>query len=67
MDWVVERSGQRGAYLVTDEEAPGTYLFRTAEAFLKKAPEATVFLIAPVTKLYRERKNITILPYQAMG
>lgn len=67
VDFVIERPEGVSAYIVTDEEAPGTYEFRTAEAFLKKVPQAKVFLLAPVNASHRVEKNIHVVPYQAMG
>ncbi|MBF0491607.1 MAG: AAA family ATPase [Deltaproteobacteria bacterium] len=67
IDWVLERERQRSAYILTEEQAPGTYVFRAAEAFLKKAPQTKVFVLAPVDKPYPETKNIQVLPYGGLG
>lgn len=67
VDLVVEQSGNVTACILTDEEAPGTYLFRTAEAFLKKAPKSKVLVLAPVTDIYKETGNISVVPYAGMG
>lgn len=67
VDLVVERPGHMTACILTDEEAPGTYLLRTAEAFLKKAPQAKVWMVAPVAEIYKEARNISVVPYAGMG
>lgn len=66
VDWVIEHEGVH-AYILTDEEAPGTYALRTAEAFLKKCPGAQVRLISPAREAYREGKNLHIVPYRRMA
>lgn len=67
VDLVVEMSGKVMGCILTDEEAPGTYLFRTAEAFLRKAPNAKVLIVAPVAEVHQEARNIAVVPYMGMG
>lgn len=67
LDFVVEYKNQISAYLLTEDQAPGTYIFRTAEAFLKKAPQAEVYIVAPLNTPYRETKNIQVIPYGSLA
>lgn len=66
VDLIIENKNILQAYVFSDEEAPGTYVFRTAEAFLKKTPQAKVSIFAPVNQVCYESKQINIIPWTGM-
>lgn len=66
IDLIIENKNHLQAYIFSDEEAPGTYVFRTAEAFLKNAPQAKVSIFAPVNQVFHESKQINIIPWTGM-
>ncbi len=66
VDWVLEKRSGTSAYIVTEDQAPGTYVFRTAEAFLKKSPASMVFIIAPIKESYKEHKKLHVIPYESV-
>lgn len=71
MDFVIETTygspAPPHAFLLSDEESLGTYEMRAAHAFLKKAPDAKVTVLAPVREAYKESKSIMVVPWTAMG
>jgi predicted AAA+ superfamily ATPase len=67
VDLVLAIDKKLHAIIITDEQGVGTYLMRTAEAFLKKAPQAQVSILAPVKSSYLAGKKIHVLPWGKMG
>lgn len=66
VDLVVEVPGQTTAVVLSDEEAPGTYTLRPAEALLKKLPGARAVVLAPVSVTQRRGPRLQILPWAGM-
>lgn len=66
VDFVIEDKVSTRGVIFTDEETVSPYVFRTAEAFLKKNTNAKIVILAPVNSAYQESSKISVQPFQAM-
>ena len=67
VDLIIEDKKSLRAFVFTDDEAPSTYIFRTAEALLKKLPAAHVAILAPTKDIFHETKQLSVVPWTAMA
>ena len=66
VDLVIEAEGRTTAVVLSDEEAPGPYVFRSVDAFLKKVPGAHAVVLAPVQAAQRISPRVQVLPWAGM-
>ncbi len=66
IDFVVETRDGAWALQWSDEESPGTYSLRAAEAFTERNPGMPVLVLAPCKSVHRLGKGITIVPWNAV-
>lgn len=62
VDIVIKDESKLIGIILSEEQTPSPYQYRTAEAFMRRAPTAQVVIVAPCSKAYSER-GATVVPW----
>ncbi len=65
-DLVVEFRGATSAFILWEDASLSPYLARTVASIRRHLPDAKIYVVAPISELFREW-GATILPWTALG